>query len=202
MDEAVRQFQRGCADINRLFYDLAQDGVMEYRDHWPKGTPEQNIEKVATTRHSRRKFRRILECLDSAGSIHEEAALLLRAFSGLQLFPDANHRTGLIFVGYFLDKQGYTLECGMAAVVALVEDIRPERGPYSARRTADRLAERDASFHRVLAFMQEFVRRQPWWKRMLPSRVSTRLRRSAGRLPLRGMHVPEDSAMEMARKSK
>lgn len=183
-----------------MFYELASDGIMEYRDHWPKRATEQNIEQVGTDSHPRRKFRRILESLDSTDSIYEQAAFLLRAFSGLQLFPDANHRTGLVFVGYVLDSNGYSLECRLEDVVALVADIRPERGPYSARRNAGRLTERDASFHRVLSFMEAFVRRTPWWQRVLPITIAGRIRRTARRLPLEGMHVPEDSVAERRRK--
>ncbi len=69
LDETVRQFQRGSADINRLFLDLAKEGVMEYRDHWPKGTSEHNIEKVATDKTRRRKFQRIMEGLQEEDSI-------------------------------------------------------------------------------------------------------------------------------------
>lgn len=198
----MRQFQRGCADINRLFLDLARQGIMEYRDHWPKGTSEHNIERVATEKTRRRKFRRILEGLNERDSVQEQAAYLLRAFSGLQLFPDANHRTGLVFVAYFLDLKGYVLECGLTEVVKLVEDIRPERGPFSARRTADRLTEHDASFKRVLQFMQAHVQRKPWWLRFMPRRAAGRLLAVSRKLPLQGMHVPEDSTAELKRKQR
>lgn len=138
--EEVREFQRGCVAINHLFLTLSEQGIMEYRDHWPKRTPRENIEWVGRDKTCRRKFRRILEGLDASAPMQEQAAYLLRAFSGLQMFPDANHRTGLIVVAFYLDAKGWRFSASPTDMVGLVERIRPLYGAcrHVARSTASR----------------------------------------------------------------
>lgn len=113
----------------------------------------------------RRKFRRILEGLDDDWPMHEQAAYILRAFSGLQLFPDANHRTGLVIVALLLDDKRWKFAATPTETVPVVVRVRSDMDAMSARRTVDRLAERDASFLFLAEFMKNHVRKLTFLER-------------------------------------
>lgn len=157
-DKAVREFQQACSDINFLFFVVSKQGQMEYRDHWQKRSTEENIKWVSRDKTQRRRFRRIMECIDEKDPART-AALVLRAFSGLQLFPDANHRTGLVIMGALSHRMGYRFQAQPKEMATVVENIRSEYGPLSARRTADKLLVEDDCLDFLSRFMQNHIRK-------------------------------------------
>ena len=197
----AKGLQDTCAAVNRMCYDLSRQGVMEYRDHWPKRTTPENIEWVRTDKTRRRKFQRILEGLGDFEEPFEKAAFLLRAFSGLQLFPDANHRTGLIITLFVLDQHKWRFSATPHEMVEVVEHVRSERGPLSARRTVKTIRDRDASFDLLCAFMKAHCRPLTLLERLTRRwRARTHLTDAFGRLPMEPFHMAEAVEQERHRK--
>lgn len=55
--------------------------------------------------------------------VHEQAAFLLRAFTGLAIFQEANFRTGWDFTDELLAHHGHSLETSVAAARTLGSDL-------------------------------------------------------------------------------
>lgn len=136
--------------INLYIFDLAADDKMIYRDPWPGGTTRQNILRVRERKE--KKFRRIVDKFPHRWQVTEQGAYILRAFSGLQLFPDANHRTGLALSRLHLAFFSYRLEATPDQWRALVKDLKSQQGPYRSVCKVDAIGDRNACFNHVAEF--------------------------------------------------
>jgi len=179
--------------FNMMVYEISQaNQSMVYRDPLPGGTTKVNIERVADREEKR--FRRIAERFPYGWPLHEQGAYILRAYSGLQIFPDANHRTGLAISRAHLRLNDHVLDARLADWKALVGDLKQQHGPYFSRCRADGIALRNRCFMHVASFYEQHCRR-----RNIVDRFRERVAR---RQPLMGELAfwDEEPAAEAARK--
>lgn len=142
---------------NLYFYELYKKGIMEYRDFWPSGDVAFNIKKVR--KKQEKKFRRIVEQFPYEWRAQNQAAYVLRAFSGLQLFPDANHRTGLAISRVHLYAHNLELRGTSADWTALVDAIRSPKSPLNSRCTTDKLRDQNPCLAHIADFYDAHCRR-------------------------------------------
>lgn len=142
---------------NLLIFEIAQaTNDMVYRDPLPGGTTRVNIERVRD--REERRFRSIVNRFPWQWPPVEQGAYILRAYSGLQIFPDANHRTGLAMSRIHLRQHGLLLDARLDEWKALVSDLKSQHGVYFSRCKADAIAARNKSFHRVADFYATHAR--------------------------------------------
>lgn len=153
---------------NLSFYQLGQQGVMVYRDGWERGTTEVNIQRVG--QRERRKIQRIAQHFPYDWPLHEQCAYLLRAYSGLQLYPDANHRTGMAIAAFHAFAHQCSLQASASEAARFVDDVRNPRSPLNARRTVNRILERDGSFRHLSDFYGRNLHKIPWFRWFMSKR--------------------------------
>lgn len=180
---------------NLMFYLLAQRGQQRYSTYSDRD-PRYEIE--ITLRNKRDKFEKIVRRFPFEWSVPGQAAYILRAYSGLQIFPDANHRSGIAVSRMHLKLAGFDLRASPREMRTLIEDIRYSRSPFWARCNASVLAERNPPLLHIAAFYNEHVVRLS-----LAGRIMAVVRRSTGtkaNFLLSLGHFVEDPVDEAARK--
>lgn len=165
--KSIRTMTELSVSLNRLFYDLSQDGPMEYRDNHPKRATVDLIHRVATEKHLKKKIKRIVERFPHEWPIHEQAAYILRAYSGLQIFPDANHRTGLAIMRVHLHDYGYDFILADAELQSFIDKIRNPRSSLCARCNAGNLLDRNRPFMFIADTIEKNMKKHHWTKRAL-----------------------------------
>lgn len=183
---------------NLTFYRMSlQPGGMVYRDGWDRGTTEVNIQRVAD--REKRKLHRIAQHFPHHWPLHEQCAYLLRAYSGLQLYPDANHRTGMALAAFHAFAQQHRLRAEPEEAKRFVHDVCDPKSPLNARRKVSRILERDASFEHLADFYGRNLHKIRWWAWPLAKR-----RMAQGTLDqtLSSLVPPEGEAEERRRKGR
>lgn len=146
--------------INLYIYKLAQSNTgseMIYSDPLPGGSTLVNIQRVREK--NAKKFLRIVENFPYDWSITDQSAYVLRAYSGLQLFPDANHRTGLAISRAHLQREGYFLRATSSDWKQLVHDLKDQHGKYRSRCKVDVIRTRNSCFEHVAEFYEAHTKR-------------------------------------------
>lgn len=143
--------------LNLFIYERSlTDPRMIYRDPKPKGSPEINIRR--TLERCQARFQSVVRQFPYNWQVTRQAAYILRAYSGLQMFPDANHRTGLAISRLHLHAEGYQLKAPKLEYERLVRDLKLRDSPYRSRRTAEKIAVNDACMQRVSDFYGSYTR--------------------------------------------
>lgn len=153
-------------ELNALFFEMAQSGPMQYRDHHPTRQTQDRIARVRTEKHLRKKIRRIAERFPHHWPVHEQAAYIIRAYSGLQIFPDANHRTGLAIMRSYLHHHGHDFALAGEELKEFINTIRNPRSEYCTRCNAGQLLDRDKSFLYIARRIDSNLRKLSWFIRM------------------------------------
>lgn len=88
-----------------------------------------------------------------------QCAYVLRAFSGLQVFPDANHRSALYFLRVLLWQRGIVVDATPMAAAELLRKLKDARGAfYTGGLAQDELLVRDDSYRLLVAWFEERLR--------------------------------------------
>lgn len=145
-------------ELNLLFYQSAAKGGMVYRADLSRRDTRYAIEQVRRDKTKRKKIRRIAERFPHDWPLHGQAAYLLRAFSGLQIFPDANHRTGLAILREHLHAHGRHFDLQGEPLAKFITELRSLKGPYSSRCNAGQLHDRNRSLLYIERMIQDHTR--------------------------------------------
>jgi hypothetical protein len=153
-------YTRVLVETNRMFLRQSRLGTGIYKNTG-KRDPDVELERILATRGDRaRKFRRIRKDFPIR-SLPAQCAYLLRAFSGLQVFPDANHRSSFYFIRSLLWTRGIVVSTTPKDAAKLVSNLKSPHGRYfTGALRQNELQAKDEAYWLILDWFERRLRLQ------------------------------------------